>query len=111
MSTAIVTGAAGGLGGKIGERLAAAGHDLVLVDLDPRVEAVAEAQGARAVAVDLTADDGVEAVVEAAGEEVGVLVNNAGITRDARATKMTEAEFAVVIDLNLTAAIRLTLAL
>ncbi|HVT00436.1 MAG TPA: SDR family oxidoreductase [Solirubrobacterales bacterium] len=110
MSTAIVTGAAGGLGGRIGERLAAAGHELVLVDLDPAVEEVAAAQGARAVVADLTATAGVEAVRAAAGE-VGVLVNNAGITRDARATKMSEADFAAVIEINLVAAIRLTLAL
>jgi NAD(P)-dependent dehydrogenase (short-subunit alcohol dehydrogenase family) len=109
--TAIVTGAAGGLGGKIGERLAAAGHELLLVDLDPAVEAVAAAQGARAVVADLTAPAGVDAVVAAAGEDVAVLVNNAGITRDARALKMSEAEFAAVIEINLVAAIRLTLAL
>ena len=111
MSVAIVTGAAGGLGGRIGERLAAAGHDLVLVDLDPKVEEVAAAQGARGVIADLTKPEGVDAVVESAGAEVGVLVNNAGITRDARAPKMSEADFAAVIEINLTAAIRLTLAL
>jgi 3-oxoacyl-[acyl-carrier protein] reductase len=111
VSTAIVTGAAGGLGGRIGERLAAAGHELVLVDLDLRVEEVAAAQGARWVVADLTKAEGVEKVVEAAGAEVGVLVNNAGITRDARAVKMTEDAFAAVIEINLTAAIRLTLAL
>jgi NAD(P)-dependent dehydrogenase (short-subunit alcohol dehydrogenase family) len=110
VSTAIVTGAAGGLGGRLGERLAAAGHELLLVDLDPAVKEVAAAQGARAVVADLTAAQGVESVAAAAAE-VGVLVNNAGITRDARATKMSEAEFAAVIDINLTAAIRLTLAL
>jgi 3-oxoacyl-[acyl-carrier protein] reductase len=111
VSTAIVTGAAGGLGERIGERLAAAGHELVLVDLDPGVEKVAAAQGARGVVADLTKAEGVDAVVAAAGAEVGVLVNNAGITRDARATKMSEADFAAVIEINLTAAIRLTLAL
>jgi 3-oxoacyl-[acyl-carrier protein] reductase len=111
MSTALVTGAAGGLGGKIGERLAAAGHELLLVDLDPAVEAVAAAQGARAVVADLTDPDGVDAVVAAAGEGIAVLVNNAGITRDARAAKMSEPDFAAVIEVNLVAAIRLTLAL
>jgi 3-oxoacyl-[acyl-carrier protein] reductase len=111
VSAAIVTGAAGGLGGRIAERLAAAGHELVLVDLDPRVESVAAAQGGRGVIADLTTPEGVAMVVEAAGSEVGVLVNNAGITRDARALKMTEDAFAAVIEINLTAAIRLTLAL
>jgi 3-oxoacyl-[acyl-carrier protein] reductase len=111
VSVAIVTGAAGGLGGRIGERLAEAGHELLLVDLDPAVEGVAAARGARSVVADLTKAEGVEAVAAAAGGEVGVLVNNAGITRDARATKMTEEAFAAVIEINLTAAIRLTLAL
>ena len=109
--TAIVTGAAGGLGGRIGERLAAAGHDLLLVDLDPAVKEVAAGQGARAVVADLTTAEGVATVVEAAGGDVAVLVNNAGITRDARATKMSEADFAAVIEINLVAAMRLTLAL
>jgi NAD(P)-dependent dehydrogenase (short-subunit alcohol dehydrogenase family) len=111
VSAAIVTGAAGGLGGRIGERLGAAGHELVLVDLDPSVAEVAAAHGARGVVADLTKAEGVEAVVEAAGSDVGVLVNNAGITRDARAVNMTEEDFAAVIEINLTAAIRLTLAL
>ncbi|MBS1678850.1 MAG: SDR family oxidoreductase [Actinobacteria bacterium] len=111
MSTAIVTGAAGGLGGRMAERLAEAGHELLLVDLDPGVEVVAAAQGARAVVADLTKAEGVAAVVEAAGGEVAVLVNNAGITRDARATKMEEGAFRAVIEINLVAAIRLTLAL
>jgi 3-oxoacyl-[acyl-carrier protein] reductase len=109
--TAIVTGAAGGLGGRIGERLAAAGHELLLVDLDPAVEGIAAAAGARAVVADLTEPEGVEAVLAAAGDDVAVLVNNAGITRDARATKMSEADFAAVIEINLVAAMRLTLAL
>jgi 3-oxoacyl-[acyl-carrier protein] reductase len=109
--TAIVTGAAGGLGGRIGERLAEAGHDLLLVDLDPAVEVVAAEVGARAVVADLTTADGVDAVLDAAGDDVAVLVNNAGITRDARATKMEEAAFAAVIEINLVAAMRLTLAL
>jgi NAD(P)-dependent dehydrogenase (short-subunit alcohol dehydrogenase family) len=109
--TAIVTGAAGGLGGRIGERLAGAGHELLLVDLDPAVEEVAAGQGARAVVADLTEVEGVAAVVEAAGDDVAVLVNNAGITRDARAAKMGEDDFAAVIEVNLVAAMRLTLAL
>jgi NAD(P)-dependent dehydrogenase (short-subunit alcohol dehydrogenase family) len=107
----IVTGAAGGLGGRIGKRLQADGHDLLLVDLDPAVEEVAAGLGAAAVVADLTKAEGVEAVAAATGEGVAVLVNNAGITRDARVPKMKESAFAAVIEINLVAAMRLTLAL
>jgi len=75
------------------------------------VDEVAAAQGARAVVADLTKPEGVDAVLDAAGGDVAVLVNNAGITRDARSTKMEEAAFAAVIEINLVAAMRLTLAL
>jgi NAD(P)-dependent dehydrogenase (short-subunit alcohol dehydrogenase family) len=111
VSLAVVTGAAGGLGGRIGERLREAGHELLLVDLDPAVEEVAAAQGAAAIVADLTSEEGVAAVADAAGGEVGVLVNNAGITRDARVVKMEESAFGAVIEINLVAAMRLTLAL
>ena len=46
------------------------GTSSLLVDLDPAVEEVAAAQGARAVVADLTKPEGVEAVAEAAGEDV-----------------------------------------
>ncbi len=115
---AVLTGAAGGLGAGIAARLAAAGHELLLVDLDPAVAETAadlERSGARARAVvaDLTGADGAAAVVAAADGpgSVAVLVNNAGITRDARATKLAEADFAAVVAVNLVAAIRLALAL
>jgi NAD(P)-dependent dehydrogenase (short-subunit alcohol dehydrogenase family) len=75
------------------------------------VEEVAAAAGARSVVADLTKAEGVDAVLKAAGDDVAVLVNNAGITRDARATKMEESDFAAVIEINLVAAMRLTLAL
>lgn len=115
---AVLTGAAGGLGAGIAARLAAAGHELLLVDLDPAVAETAadlERSGAsaRAVVADLTGPDGAAAVVAAADGpgSVAVLVNNAGITRDARATKLAEADFAAVVAVNLVAAIRLALAL
>jgi 3-oxoacyl-[acyl-carrier protein] reductase len=116
---AIVTGAAGGLGRQIASRLADAGHDLLLVDLDPRVADAAaelESSGGRAepLVADLTGAEGVAeaaAAVRARGGSVAVLVNNAGITRDARVTKMEEADFAAVIAVNLVAAMRLTLEL
>jgi NAD(P)-dependent dehydrogenase (short-subunit alcohol dehydrogenase family) len=117
---AVITGAAGVLGTRIAERLAADGHDLLLVDLDRAValtaERIAAASSRRAVAcvADLTSAEGAEAVARSAGEEggnVALLVNNAGITRDGRIGDMQERDFAAVIDVNLTAAMRLTFAL
>jgi len=117
---AVVTGAgtAGGLGAGIAARLAAAGHELLLVDLDPAVDARAaelerDGASARAVVADLTAAEGAAAVATTAAESgaVALLVNNAGITRDGRATKLSENDFAAVIAVNLVAAIRLAMAL
>jgi 3-oxoacyl-[acyl-carrier protein] reductase len=113
MSSAIVTGAARGIGRAIAERLGADGHRLVLVDLSPDLAGIAldlEAAGveASAVQVDLTDDHGVEAVRSAAGDDIALLVNNAGITRDARLVNLSDSDFAAVISVNLGAAYRLT---
>jgi NAD(P)-dependent dehydrogenase (short-subunit alcohol dehydrogenase family) len=66
------------------------------------------------VQVDLTASDGPEAV-KVAVEETGLpllgMVNNAGITRDARLINMTDADFSSVLTVNLGAAFRLAEAL
>jgi 3-oxoacyl-[acyl-carrier protein] reductase len=107
--TAIVTGAGRGIGRAIAERLRPR-HDLVLVDLDPGVQGVAEALGGTAVVCDVTDPAGRAQIVDAAGA-VDVLVNNAGITRDARVVKMEEEAFLAVIRVNLGAAYELTNAL
>jgi 3-oxoacyl-[acyl-carrier protein] reductase len=107
--TAVITGAGRGIGRAIAERLRPR-HDLVLVDLDPAVEAVAQQLRATAVVCDVTDPAGRAQIVDAAGA-VDVLVNNAGITRDARVVKMEEEAFLAVIRVNLGAAYELTTAL
>ena len=109
----MVTGAARGIGRTIAERLAAnPSFTVVGVDLAPELD-LANAD-ILPVQVDLTTDEGVAAVVaavEGAGKPVLGLVNNAGITRDARLVNMTDADFAAVIEVNLGVAFRLTTAL
>jgi NAD(P)-dependent dehydrogenase (short-subunit alcohol dehydrogenase family) len=109
----VVTGAARGIGRAIAERLAAnPSFTVIAVDLAP--ELGLSNDDIVPVQVDLTTDDGVAAVVEAVGS-AGVpligLVNNAGITRDARIVNMTDEDFVSVLDVNLGAAFRLSTAL
>lgn len=116
MNRAVVTGAAGGLGRAISRRLAADGAEIVAVDVSPTLaEAVLdlEAFGGSVIPVqaDLTTDHGVAAVAEAAGPELSILVNNAGITRDARLVNMTPEQFDAVLAVNLGAAYALSEAL
>ncbi|MFI2478463.1 SDR family oxidoreductase [Nocardia xishanensis] len=114
MTIALVTGAARGIGAAIAHRLAAAGHRLVLVDLNPAVRDSAAALDAVAVEADIATAPGRAAIrdaVHATGEPLGVLVNNAGITRDALVADLTEDMFRQVTRINLGAIYELTSAL
>jgi 3-oxoacyl-[acyl-carrier protein] reductase len=111
---AVVTGGARGIGAAVAERLAADGLAPLLVDLDPAVEQTAAERGggASAVVADITEPAGRDAVRAAVGDApLRALVNNAGITRDARIGKMDEAAFRAVIRVNLGGAYELTRAL
>ncbi|WP_425826638.1 SDR family oxidoreductase [Streptomyces fractus] len=76
--TAIVTGAAGGIGEAVARRLAASGTRCVLVDRNPAVTEVAAEIHGTAVIGDLTDPQVSARAVTAAGERLDVLVLNAG---------------------------------
>ncbi|EHB57987.1 3-oxoacyl-(acyl-carrier-protein) reductase [Mycolicibacterium rhodesiae JS60] len=107
--TAVITGGAQGLGFAIAEQFIAEGARVVLGDLnlDATQEAVDKLGGAdvaRAVKCNVTTYADVDALVDAAIEQFGsfdIMVNNAGITRDATLRKMTEDEFDQVISVHL----------
>jgi 3-oxoacyl-[acyl-carrier protein] reductase len=106
--TAVVTGGAQGLGYAIAELFIAEGAHVVLGDLDlAATESAAKQLGsdaALAVRCDVTKADEVDGLVSAAVEHFGgidIMVNNAGITRDATIRKMTEDQFDQVIAVHL----------
>jgi 3-oxoacyl-[acyl-carrier protein] reductase len=106
---AVITGGAQGLGFAIAEQFIAEGARVLLGDLNTDdTRAAAQALGgsdvARAVACDVTSASEVDRLIAAAVEEFGsvdVMVNNAGITRDATLRKMTEQQFDDVISVHL----------
>ncbi len=105
----VVTGAARGIGRVIAETIRGSGPlSVVGVDVSPEL---AHSDGIVPVQVDLTFGEGPSMVKEAV-EQTGLplvgLVNNAGITRDARLINMADADFASVIEVNLGAAFRLS---
>ncbi|WP_234787281.1 3-oxoacyl-ACP reductase FabG [Mycolicibacter sinensis] len=107
--TAVITGGAQGLGLAIAQRFIAEGARVVIgdVNLAATEEAAAQLGGsevARAVRCDVTSSSEVDALVAAAVETFGaldIMVNNAGITRDATMRKMTEEQFDQVISVHL----------
>jgi 3-oxoacyl-[acyl-carrier protein] reductase len=110
---ALVTGASGGIGSAIARALHAQGAAVVLSGTRVEaLEALAAALGERAhvCAADLSAAgaaDGLVAAAEAAAGPLGILVNNAGLTRDMLALRMKDEDWARVLDVDLAAPFRL----
>jgi 3-oxoacyl-[acyl-carrier protein] reductase len=111
--TAVITGGAQGIGLAIAETFVAQGARVLLADLDgDAAEAaaarIAEQHGtpdvARGIACDVVDATAVEAALAAAVQHLGgldVVVNNAGITRDATMRTMSEDQFDQVISVHL----------
>ncbi|MEU4311836.1 SDR family oxidoreductase [Nocardia sp. NPDC024068] len=77
--TAVITGAAGGIGAAVARRLAAEGVRCVLVDRKPELAEVAAEIGGEAVIGDLTDPALSERAASIAGDELSLLVLNAGM--------------------------------
>lgn len=108
--TAMVTGAARGIGQAIAKKLAAEGCDMALCDV--KAEWLAETVGiieglgrkVKCFEVDVSNSAAVDAAVDGAVKEFGkidILVNNAGITKDTLMIRMSEQDWDAVISVNL----------
>jgi 3-oxoacyl-[acyl-carrier protein] reductase len=112
--TALVTGAARGIGAAVAEVLARDGARVVVLDV-PAARADAERLAQRlagsALALDVTASDAGERIAAALPDGLDVLVHNAGVTRDRRLANMPAEQWAAVLDVNLAGVLRVTDAL
>ncbi|MEV5366618.1 3-oxoacyl-ACP reductase [Streptomyces cellulosae] len=112
--TALVTGAARGIGEAVAATLARDGAEVVVLDV-PQAEEdarrVAERIGGSVLLLDMTAADAGTRIAEALPGGLDVLVHNAGITRDRRLVNMPKDRWSSVLDVNLGSVLRTTDAL
>jgi 3-oxoacyl-[acyl-carrier protein] reductase len=99
---ALVTGASRGIGRAIATELAQAGASVVLGYRSGADEAAALADelGARAIQADVSSPDDAKRLIDEAGD-LDILVNNAGLTRDGVLARMSDDDWRVVLETNL----------
>mgnify|MGYP001369877152 FL=1 len=104
----IVTGATGGIGNSIVKKLSEAGANIIATGtkVNKLEEIKKKFSNLRILPFDISQNDKVENFIEQASKELGgnldCIINNAGITNDNLAIRMTLEEWKKVIDLNLT---------
>ncbi|MRI00231.1 glucose 1-dehydrogenase [Kriegella sp. EG-1] len=106
---AVVTGGSRGIGQAISELFAKEGATVIIIDLLPQGQKVAEkinSKGGKAEYHTISVTDklAIEKLFAAVNEKHGsldILINNAGIAKDKTLTKMSEEEFDSVVDVNL----------
>lgn len=110
--TAVVTGAARGIGFATAERFVAEGARVLLTDIDPAVAQAAARLGQPHTLADIAQSAEIEALFAAADRELGpldILVNNAGVIgRATRLEELAEAEFDRVMAINVKSALLAT---
>jgi 3-hydroxybutyrate dehydrogenase len=113
----LITGAGSGIGAGIAAELAAAGHHLVVTDVDREAAAAVAARirgngdSAEALVLDVTSDDSVAAALAAVSRPVEVLVNNAGLQHVAPLEEFPIAKWDFLVQVMLVGVARLTRAL
>lgn len=107
--SAVVTGAARGIGAAIARNLARDGAHVIGVDMPQAGQALAEVMneiGGKTLQLDITAESAAQKIAEAVGGPVDVLIHNAGITRDKMLANMDAARWNSVITVNIAAQAR-----
>jgi 3-oxoacyl-[acyl-carrier protein] reductase len=112
---ALVTGASRGIGAAIADRLARDGARVIgtatTAEGAERISANLAAHGGRGVVLDVVKPESIAAVlqdIEAKEGAVGILCNNAGITRDTLLLRMKQEDWDAVLDTNLASVFRLS---
>ncbi|WP_151479626.1 3-oxoacyl-ACP reductase [Streptomyces albicerus] len=112
--TALVTGAARGIGEAVAETLARDGARVVCLDVPAAGGDLSQVAGrlkGEALPLDITAEDAGARMAAALPDGLDVLVHNAGITRDRRLANMPAERWSSVIEVNLASVLRTTDAL
>jgi 3-oxoacyl-[acyl-carrier protein] reductase len=114
-AVALVTGASRGIGAAIADRLANDGARVIGTATTAagaaRITESLIGRGGRGVVLDVTSQESIDAVIadiDSTEGAIGILCNNAGITRDMLLLRMKEADWDAVLDTNLASVFRLS---